>query len=300
MEMNNNYPTIDIIVPIYNCQDYISETIESLIQQTYPNKRIILVNDGSTDLTSDLLNKYSKFEHITLIDLKKNVGESAAINVGWRNSKSRFVGIVSADDPQSINWLSELMRFILDNPGYVFYYPDVLVIDEHSNQVDSIQPHEYNEELLTKKFICLPSAGTIIDRSSLDCEFVPRLEGVVHPSDLIQWLRISKFGKGKKMPGLLGTWRKHQQSLSFFNTYERASQFRHGIELWAANENIVLDVTQRFYLLAHQLMILRDASLTKKLAFLGANTKLFGVLFHYSSFKYIVRYMTRGLRRTEC
>jgi teichuronic acid biosynthesis glycosyltransferase TuaG len=291
MKSSSDYPWVDVIVPIYNCEAFVSETIDSLLQQSYPNKKLILVNDCSTDSSWEIINSYSKLENLSIVNLNRNIGESGAINFGWSKSTSRFITVVSADDPQLSNWLTQMMIKILENPGFLFYYPDVRVIDENSKEISFIHPHPYAEELLVKKFICLPSAGTVIDKSELVEEFVPRLEGVVHPSDLIQWLRIAKFGKGLKIPLTLGTWRQHSSSLSYANTFQRSLLFRDGIYSWANVEGIKLDRTQRFYLLAHQFMIIRSLSVRQKIYFLLLNIKNLGVLFRFKSLGYVARYL---------
>jgi len=86
------------IIPCYNVQDYVSTTIESVINQTYRNLEIILVNDGSTDKTFNILNIYANSDkRIILID-KKNGGVSSARNEGIRKATGDYLFFLDGDD----------------------------------------------------------------------------------------------------------------------------------------------------------------------------------------------------------
>ncbi len=91
-------PLISIIVPIYNADKYISQCMDSLINQSYSNIEIICVNDGSTDLSSDLIEQvYKKDNRVTLIN-KENGGVSSARNLGLSKAIGEYVMFVDSDD----------------------------------------------------------------------------------------------------------------------------------------------------------------------------------------------------------
>jgi glycosyltransferase involved in cell wall biosynthesis len=88
---------ISIIVPVYNVEDYVEECIKSLIDQTYSNTEIILVNDGSTDRSLEICQKYSSNKKIKVIT-QNNKGLSGARNTGIRHATGEYVGFVDSDD----------------------------------------------------------------------------------------------------------------------------------------------------------------------------------------------------------
>lgn len=93
--MKNN---ISIIIPVYNAQQYLTSCLESVLNQTYKNIEIILVNDGSTDESSSIINKYKdKDKRIVVID-KENEGVSIARNIGIENATSDWIMFVDSDD----------------------------------------------------------------------------------------------------------------------------------------------------------------------------------------------------------
>lgn len=97
--MNKDTPLVSIIIPVYNKAAFIGETLESALRQTYPHVELILVNDGSTDGSSEKLKTYSKQfpDRIKLID-SPNRGVSAATNLGIKAAKGEYIQFLDADD----------------------------------------------------------------------------------------------------------------------------------------------------------------------------------------------------------
>src|SRR6185437_7308560 len=92
----NNLPLVSVIIPTYNCVNYISRAIHSVLFQTYPNIEIIVVNDGSTDDTSKLLDILFS-NKITVIN-QVNKGVAAARNAGIKVAKGKYIAMLDADD----------------------------------------------------------------------------------------------------------------------------------------------------------------------------------------------------------
>ena len=101
---------VSIIVPVYNAQRCITGCIESIINQTYRNIEIILVNDGSTDISGFICDTYAKkYKCITVIHTR-NLGQSHARNVGIKKSTGEFIFFVDADDTLKENIISDLIK----------------------------------------------------------------------------------------------------------------------------------------------------------------------------------------------
>ncbi|GAB3219720.1 glycosyltransferase family 2 protein [Algoriphagus aestuariicola] len=94
-----NHPLVSIIIPVYNKADIVRETLESALAQTYSNTEIVLVNDGSTDGSLDILKTYARDfpEKIQLVT-QKNSGVSQATNKGIQVAKGEFIQFLDADD----------------------------------------------------------------------------------------------------------------------------------------------------------------------------------------------------------
>ena len=91
-------PLVSIIVPIYNAQDHIARCVESIRRQTYKNLEIILLNDGSKDVSLQVCKMYAGVDkRIVLID-KTNSGVAATRNLGLREAHGKYLQFVDADD----------------------------------------------------------------------------------------------------------------------------------------------------------------------------------------------------------
>jgi len=88
-------PKVSVVIPLYNQKEFVGEAIESVLNQSYSNIEIIVVNDGSTDHPSEVLEKYKK--DIKLIN-QKNKGLAAARNTGIKNSSGEYIQLLDADD----------------------------------------------------------------------------------------------------------------------------------------------------------------------------------------------------------
>ena len=89
---------VSIIMPIYNAEKYLAKSLDSIISQNYKNLEIILINDGSTDMSLSKLIKYSeKYEFVKIIN-QKNRGVSAARNIGINESKGEYIYFLDSDD----------------------------------------------------------------------------------------------------------------------------------------------------------------------------------------------------------
>lgn len=121
---------ISIITPVYNCERLLPKTIESVINQTYQNWEMILVDDCSSDNSAQIINEFSeKDKRVKYIKLEKNSGVAEARNMALRVSKGRFIAYLDADDLWYPEKLEKQANFMLNN-NYVFTNTDYEVIDE--------------------------------------------------------------------------------------------------------------------------------------------------------------------------
>lgn len=91
-------PKISIIVPVYNVEKYLSRCIESILNQTFREFELILVNDGSTDKSGYICNKYKNLDERVIVINKENGGASSARNYGLNIARGEYIGFVDSDD----------------------------------------------------------------------------------------------------------------------------------------------------------------------------------------------------------
>ncbi len=102
---------ISVIVPVYNAEKYLERCLESIVTQTYPHLEIIVVNDGSTDQSPKLINRFVEKNTGIIAVHQKNKGVSAARNEGLSRAKGDLIGFVDADDVI----LPDMYQFLLSN-----------------------------------------------------------------------------------------------------------------------------------------------------------------------------------------
>lgn len=112
---------ISIIVPIYNTEKYLQRCIESLINQTYQNLEIILVNDGSTDNSEKICAKYKKTDNRIKVFSKVNGGQSSARNLALENITGDYIGFVDSDDWIALDTYEYLMNIIEKNSADIAF-----------------------------------------------------------------------------------------------------------------------------------------------------------------------------------
>ena len=88
---------ITIIVPVYNVEKYLEKCIKSIICQTYKNFELILVNDGSSDMSGKICNKYAELDKRIKVFHTTNKGVSHARNIGLDNANGQYIGFVDSD-----------------------------------------------------------------------------------------------------------------------------------------------------------------------------------------------------------
>ena len=103
-------PLVSIIVPIYNVEDYLGQCLDSLLNQSYSNIELILVNDGSTDHSLELIEDYQKrYPHQFTLYTKINGGLSDARNYGLERSKGEYIAFIDSDDYVETDYIEKMM-----------------------------------------------------------------------------------------------------------------------------------------------------------------------------------------------
>lgn len=115
---------ISVIMPLYNNEIYIVEAIQSVINQTYKEWELIIINDASTDNSKFIVQKFlekEKDNRLIFIDLKENKGVSFARNLGMKKAKGEYISFLDSDDLWDKNFLNELYRKIKETNGKLVY-----------------------------------------------------------------------------------------------------------------------------------------------------------------------------------
>lgn len=185
-----NFPLVSIITPSFNQGEFIRETIESVLNQDYPNIEYIVIDGGSTDNTLEILKEYDG--QIRWISEKDN-GQADAINKGITLTRGEIIGWINSDDIYMENAVSKLVEYWMNNPEADMVYGDAIYIDRKGNYIDKYLTEEFDRQRLAEEcIICQPAAffsRAIVEKiGMLDVEYQLGM-------DYDLWMRIAKGGK---------------------------------------------------------------------------------------------------------
>ena len=111
--MNKIYPLISVIIPAYNAEQFLDETLESVLSQTYENWECIIVNDGSTDNTEEIAKKWCKKDSRFRYFYKENSGASDTRNLGIKEARGEYIALLDADDLYMPNCLEVCLDILV-------------------------------------------------------------------------------------------------------------------------------------------------------------------------------------------
>jgi teichuronic acid biosynthesis glycosyltransferase TuaG len=191
--MNEVYlDSVSIVTPTYNSENFISETIQSILNQSYTNFELIVIDDCSKDNTVEIVKTFSeKDSRFNLIQLELNSGAAVARNIGLENSKGRFIAFCDCDDIWFENKLEYQIRFMLEKSIPISFTSYQLInekgvsMNKVINAIDKITYLEY----LKNTIIGMSTA--MID-TSLVKEF--RFENIRTRQDTMLWITLLKRG----------------------------------------------------------------------------------------------------------
>ena len=132
---------VSVIIPVYNSVQFLKESLESVINQTYPNIEIICVDDGSTDYSLKILQQYS--DKITIIS-QENHGLASALNTGIKQMKGDWLKWFSPDDIMYSYTIKTLVDEAKNNPNTIFY-SNWEIINENGKKLREFQESNYND-----------------------------------------------------------------------------------------------------------------------------------------------------------
>ncbi|UNY97889.1 glycosyltransferase [Zhouia spongiae] len=204
--------TVSIITPTYNSLEYINETIESIINQTYENWELLITDDCSADGTWELLKEYAeKDSRIKIFQLEFNSGPGVARNNSIQNASGRFISFCDSDDVWKPNKLEDQIKFLSDN-DLPFTYSSYQKMDENGNLGGIINVPEklsFNDLLKTCPIGCLTA---IYDTEKIGKVYMPIIR---KRQDYGLWLKIFKeIRETRGMQEVLAYYRVRTNSVS--------------------------------------------------------------------------------------
>ena len=243
---------VSVIIPVFNAEKYIEETICNIKGQTYKNWEIILVDDCSTDKSREIIKKHLS-SNIKLFELKTNQGPAVARNYGVKKSKGKYIAFQDADDLWSKEKLEKQVSFMKKNDcafsftGYEFadedgkpngkkvHVPKIMSLkDALKNTTISTITVMFDMEKLTKDDIFMPDVDS--EDTATWWNILKKIQYAYGIDDILSYYRRSKSTRSSnKIVAALNTWKLYrkqeklgiiQSSYYFFNYAKNAMRRR--------------------------------------------------------------------------
>lgn len=213
MEQRNEL--VSIITPVYACEQYLAETIESVCGQTYPHWELLLADDCSPDGSAKIIDGYQRLDsRIRYIRLPKNGGAAAARNAALERAGGRYIAYLDADDLWMPNKLERQLAFLKET-GAVFSCCDYEKIDSDGTSLQKTvrMPKEMTYEQYLRNTI-IQTVGVIVDTEGVDRSLLV-MPNVRRGQDAGTWMQILKTGiRFRGQNEVLAKYRRVPQSLS--------------------------------------------------------------------------------------
>jgi len=185
-------PKVSVVIPTYNSAQFIVETLESVFAQTYEDYEIIVVDDGSTDNTREVLKPYmSRIRYI----YKENGGASSARNLGIKSAEGEYIAFLDSDDLWMPEKLEKQMEYFQTNPDCGLVYSDCIRIDSDGVYLPQSDVYSKVSGYIFLKLLegfVLPTSTVI---AKVECFGIAGYfdENLERCEDYDLWLRIARF-----------------------------------------------------------------------------------------------------------
>lgn len=212
-----NSPLVSVIIPYFNCEKYIAETIESVEKQTYTNVEIIVVNDGSskpsTAYIEDLIQDKSYIQYF----YQENKGLSSARNVGGKAAKGEFLLFLDADDKIAPRYLQEAIVKILSQPNCKLVYSKAEYFGKQTGSWDLPQYTTFADLLRNNMIYC-----TALHRKSDFTKLGGFDENLSAYEDWDYWIRLLQDGgQVIRIDEVLFSYRKRNDGTSLTDNLKK-------------------------------------------------------------------------------
>lgn len=208
--MDKKDPTITVLMPVYNVEPFIKEAIESVLNQSYSDFELLIIDDASTDDTVNRITAFSD-SRIKLIKKPKNLGLIDSLNLGIKLAKGQYIARMDGDDISTPDRFQKQLDVLLNNPEIKACG---CWLQRFGNHGKIIKHKEFHEEILTELLMqCSMSLGSVMfekkafENYSFD-------ENKKHVEDYDFWSRVSWISKLYNIQEVLYHYRSHDTQVT--------------------------------------------------------------------------------------
>lgn len=206
---------VSIIMPTYNCGQYIAESIQSVLSQTYSNWELLIIDDCSTDNTRYVVSSF-KDPRIHYQCNQKNSGAAISRNTALRMAKGKYIAFLDSDDLWSPNKLERQIAYMQENK-YAFTYHEYSEIDENSKPIGVLISGKKHVRPFDMWTCCWPGCLSVMYDANVIGQI--QIPDIKKNNDSAMWLQIVQKADCYLLPESLAKYRRREDSITPTNIW---------------------------------------------------------------------------------
>ena len=250
-----------IVIPVFNGEKYLKDTIESCLQQTYIEIQIVIVNDCSSDSSIEIIEDYRNQKNIMLIQNKVNLGINRSVNLGAKSFDSKYILFLGQDDILPPNYIETALSYFDKHTAFVYCNP--IIIDKNGIYKGKIKKEEnikYGKDLIYHMAMenNIMSTGLIMNKKLFQTVGLFD-EKYKNYGEWKLWIKLMKKGKAVYVKDINTYYRKHLTNISnTFTNNINIAMLKEQHKYWSecrldAIKNFDFSLIERLYLFKYYL-----------------------------------------------
>jgi len=207
--IENQNPLVTIVTPSFNQEKFLERTIQSVLNQNYPEIEYIIMDGGSTDASVEIIRKYA--DRISYWESEIDKGQTDAINKGFDHANGAIFAWINSDDTYEPGAIQKAVSYLSTHPDIGLVYGDCNFIDSENRIIGRFNTKQTNYQRLKNGFVHIPQQSSFW-RAELWHQVKPLDASIYFAMDYDLWLRLAKISKIKYFPELLANFRLHGET----------------------------------------------------------------------------------------
>lgn len=220
MKNTKSQPLVSVVMPVYNTGEYLAEAIESIINQTYKNWELIIVDDNSKDDSYAIARAYASWDkRIRVFRNKKNKGVAATASFALSKCRGQYIARMDADDVSMPTRFEKQVNHMLKNPDVIIVGGQCMLIDSKGKFTGYKKFPLSFEQIRKMMFFTIPiqQPSMMVNRALLPEGFVWYDKQFTVAEEVELMFKLFQYGKASNLPDMLLMYRIHGQNISLKN-----------------------------------------------------------------------------------
>jgi glycosyltransferase involved in cell wall biosynthesis len=226
-------PIVSVVMPVYNCRAYVAHAVRSILSQTFGNFELILIDDGSTDGSSQILDELARSDHRIILLRHPNAGMTRAMNEGVERARGEFIARMDADDISLPTRLQKQLAYLQVHPECVAVGSAIVMMDSYGNPLYLSRWPESHEDSDAALLRGESDGGLAHPTAMIRTTSIRTIGGYrekyKYAQDKDLWLRLGEIGWLANLAEPLVKYRMHETSTGSTRAAPQRAEYEEAI-----------------------------------------------------------------------